>query len=120
MVSVKKTRHRRHDSLAHTMRHFTSRNSKRDRLGAQLTHRHTKTAAHTFDSDKNDANLRRHSKGREVLNELGRNSAQVRKHLTRAVNHIRFFKRHALILAEFDHTLVHKLEVVSRDLHEDT
>ena len=71
-------------------------------------------------SDQNDANLTRHSEGREVLNELGRNSAQVRKHLTRAVNHIRFFKRHALILAEFDHTLVHKLEVVSRDLHEDT
>ena len=55
-----------------------------------------------------------------MLIELGRNSAQVRKHLTRAVNHIRFFKRHALILAEFDHTLVHKLEVVSRDLQKDT
>ncbi len=42
---AKKTRHRRHYSLSHTMRYFASRNSKRDRLGAQLTHKHTKTAA---------------------------------------------------------------------------
>ena len=54
-----------------------------------------------------------------MLDELGRDRAQVGEHLAGAVNHVGLLEGHALVAAELDDALVHGRQVVTWHLREE-